>query len=268
MKFSKVLLSSAVLAAAAIGFMGCADDDDPNDMISGSNNNYTLEYTNDSKATSRGYNSTNLNHAGALVKVNFDASSDTQGGVMGMIFDLHDGEDGKDFAVVGARTTSSGSGAAYYVSYYKGVTDLQGDNFGAPYTGSDGTVNEGSTVTEDVIKTAFTAVPNGCVDTTDGKTLYVYFVETATAENDYDYNVYFLPKDVAETVDDVDSEGNLLSNKATIDISSYKVAAVNTSYTAKTQNKFAVYANVYAGKTVKGTWELLETYKAADVVED
>jgi hypothetical protein len=95
MKFSKVLLGSAVLAAAAIGFMGCADDDDPNDMISGSNNNYSIEYTNDSTETSRGYNSTNLKHAGSLVKVNFDASSTTQGGVMGMIFDLHDGDDGK-----------------------------------------------------------------------------------------------------------------------------------------------------------------------------
>ncbi|MBE6355419.1 hypothetical protein [Treponema sp.] len=267
MKFSKVLLGSAVLAAAAIGFMGCADDDDPNDMISGSNNNYTLEYTNDSTATSRGYNSTNLKHAGALVKVNFASTSDTQGGVMGMIFDLHDGEAGKDFAVVGTRTTTSG--AAYYVSYYTGVTDLQGDNFGAPYTDSDGkTVNEGSTVTEDVITTAFTAVPSGCVDTTDGTTLYVYFVESS-GKTGVNYYVYFLPKSVVETVDDVDSNGNLLTSEdSIIDIDDYYVATVPTDYEAITQNKFAVYANVYAGKTVKGTWELLQTYKAADVVED
>ncbi|MBB5219414.1 hypothetical protein DYE49_09700 [Treponema rectale] len=268
MKFSKVLLGSAVLAAAAIGFMGYADDDDPNDMISGSNNNYSIEYTNDSTTkTSRGYNSTNLKHAGSLVKVNFDASSTTQGGVMGMIFDLHDGEDGKDFAVVGLRTTSSG--AEYYVSYYTGVTNLQGDNFGAEYESRGVTYNKDSVAKETVIKDAFTTLSSSYVDTTDGTTVYVYFVETETADADFDYNVYFLPKSVAETVDDVDSNGNLLDSEGSpLNISSWLAATVDTSYTTKTQNKFAVYANVYAGSTVKGTWELLETYKAADVVED
>ena len=267
MKFSKVLLGSAVLATAAIGFMGCADDDDPNDMISGSNNNYSIEYTNDSTEISRGYNSTNFKHAGALVKVNFDASSTTEGGVMGMIFDLHDGEDGKDFAVVGAKKTSSG--ASYYVSYYTGVTDLQGDNFGAEYESNGVKHNEGSTATEDVIKTAFTALPSGCVDTTDGTTLYVYFVEVESGTMTYDYYVYFLPKYVAETVDSINDDGTLLTSAgATIDINEYQVATVETDYEEITQNKFAVYANVYAGKTVKGTWELLQTYKAADVVED
>jgi hypothetical protein len=268
MKFSKVLLGSAVLAAAAIGFMGCADDDDPNDMISGSNNNYSIEYTNDSTETSRGYNSTNLKHAGSLVKVNFDASSTTQGGVMGMIFDLHDGDDGKNFAVVGLRTTSAG--AEYYVSYFTGVTNLQADNFGAEYTSSNGVKhNEGSVAKETIIKNAFTTVSSSNVDTTDGTTLYVYFVENETADADFDYNVYFLPKSVAENVDDVDSDGNLLDSEGLpLNISSWLAATVDTSYTTKTQNKFAVYANVYGGSTVKGTWELLQTYKAADVVED
>jgi hypothetical protein len=174
----------------------------------------------------------------------------------------------KNFAVVGLRTTSAG--AEYYVSYFTGVTNLQADNFGAEYTSSNGVKhNEGSVAKETIIKNAFTTVSSSNVDTTDGTTLYVYFVENETADADFDYNVYFLPKSVAENVDDVDSDGNLLDSEGLpLNISSWLAATVDTSYTTKTQNKFAVYANVYGGSTVKGTWELLQTYKAADVVED
>ncbi len=272
MKFSKVLLGSAVLAAAAFGFMSCADDDDPNNMISGSNNNYSIEYTNSTTDVSRGYNSTNLQHAGSLVKINFASTSTTTGGVMGMIFDLHDGEAGKDFSVVGLRTTSSG--AAYYISTFTDVSKIDDDNFGAEYIDSNGvTHNEGSVAQETVVVSAFTNITSGRVDTSDGTTVYVYFVEVNNGTEEapsYDYNVYFLPATVAAKVDDVDeSTGNLLdSEDATIDISSYLVDTVETGYSELTQNKFAVYANVYASSTLSGTWELLQTYKAADVVED
>lgn len=274
MKFSKILLAAALLTAS-FALASCADDDDPNSMISGSNNNYAIDFTNDTAEVSRGYNSTNLKHSGALVKISFEkASTDSQTGegVMGMIFDLKDSESGtgKDFAVIGFQNKQE---PAYYVSYYKNITDLQANNFGATLSAT-----EGPTETSIVNGSGgFSNVPNNTADTADGGlTFYVYFALFNTATNvsgpaSYKYNVYVLPKSVVDTVKEINgTTGKLVdSNNSDISIDSYKVATINdVSYDRFEQNRFAVYANVYAGKTVKGTWQIIDDFKAADVVAD
>ena len=272
MKLSKILLTGAVLAAAMTAFVACVQEDDPNDMIDGSGNNYTLEYTNDSTEISRGYVSTRLQHAGCLAKVTFDKSSDVGGGVMGIVFDLQDNAtnpDAVDFNVVAFRTTSDG--AEYYISKFANVTDTQANNFGAPakdYAGN------GATETE-VVK-AFKAVPSNAVTTSaEGKSVYIWFVQKpTTGENPtMQYEVYFLPESIASKAEtkDLNNDNGDLFDKETgvaLDVSSYKAGTIATAYTEQTQKKFAVYANVYANKTVSGTWEFLGTYKEANVVEE
>ena len=269
MKLSKILFG-AVAAAAVMGLVSCGGDD-PNGMIKGSGKKYTIDYENNENAVSRGYKDTATKHAGALVKVTFediaqtaDATSNVMGGVMGCIFDLKDGENGKDFSVIGIQNKNNI--LKYYISSYTGVSDLQANNFGAP---SDNYAGDG-VAAETVVKDS-TVISDSLKDTTDDNlAVYIYFVQTATAEDDYDYNVYILPKSVVDTVAKIkdadlgvlkDEEGNA------IDISTYKVGTCNTSYTSLTQKDFAVYANVYAYSSVSGTWNILDTYKEAEVIE-
>ena len=46
------------------------------------------------------------------------------------------------------------------------------------------------------------------------------------------------------------------------------VATIATGYTSLEQKKLAVYANVYKGKTLKGTWTYRGDYKEVGVDED
>ena len=267
MKVSKILLTGAVMAAAMTAFVSCVQEDDPNDMIDGSGNYYTLEYTNDSADISRGYVSTRLQHAGCLAKVTFDKSSDVQGGVMGIVFDLQDNAKNAgavDFNVVAVRKTSTG--AQYYVSKFANVTDTQAQNFGAPEEGY-----AGNGAVETVVESAFQPVKaNAISNTAEGTVFYIWFAQVPGAESKMKYEIYILPASIGDTAVVKDSNNGALvdANGATINISSYKVAEIPTEYTTETQKKFAVYANVYAGKTVSGTWEFLGTYKEANVVEE
>lgn len=275
MKLSKVIFSGLFAVSLVFGFASCSEEDDPNDMLKEVNqNNYTIEYTNDGTETSRGYITTNLKHAGAIVKINFEPTSSTNGGVMGVIFDYHDNAtNGKDFYVIGIQNTTA-TAPKYYISKFEGVTNLQKPNFGAPTNGTVGTDTADTTAgtKETVVEKAFTALPKSEVtDTSSGTTLYVYYVEKATSETDYDFEVYFLPKSVVESLGDIkDADLGALKDKNgdEVDISSYKVTTIDSSYTSLQQNKFGVYGNVYAGKNVKGSWTIVDTYKEADVVED
>lgn len=278
MKLSKVIFSGLFAVSLVFGFASCSEEDDPNDMLKEVNqNNYTIEYTNDGTETSRGYITTNLKHAGAIVKINFEPTSSTNGGVMGVIFDYHDNAtNGKDFYVIGIQNTTA-TEPRYYISKFEGVTNLQKPNFGAPSGKNAGTAGDGTNDTtvgtkETVIEDAFTSVPSGVTDTSSGTTLYVYYVEKATSETDYDFEVYFLPKTIVESLGDIkDADLGALKDKDgnVVDISSYKVKkTIDSSYTSLQQNKFGVYGNVYAGKNVKGSWTIVDTYKEADVVED
>ena len=58
MKIMKKIAAVTIAAAALFAFAGCSDADDPNEMITGSNKNYEIEYTNTTEVTSRGYHPT------------------------------------------------------------------------------------------------------------------------------------------------------------------------------------------------------------------
>ena len=284
MKLSKLLLTGAVMAAA-IGFMSCTQEDDPYGLINEVNSDYyTIDATNTEPTIIRGYRSTNLKHAGAIVKVSFSKKEAGPNGVMGVIFGLHDGANGKDFGIIGLRDNGT-----YYVSGLRNVQDLQAPNFGA--TANETNYNNAA-YTEPVelevkgLESTFTGK-----QTEDGFSVYVYYRDTvaATANSDgsYDhtYEVYIIDNATDDYVAKDDgkvyvsnengaAEANLGSPVATI---AYKDA--NSSVT---QYQFAPYANIYPtaenapadftgtkGKgSLKGSWIVQGTYKEANVVEE
>ena len=131
MKIMKKIAAVTIAAAALFAFAGCSDADDPNEMITGSNKNYEIDYTNTTKDVSRGYNTTAYKHAGAAVQLDFENASNTvEGGVMGLIFDLEEKDGAKSFNVIGVKTKDANGKLGYYVSRFENVTDLQAENFG------------------------------------------------------------------------------------------------------------------------------------------
>ncbi|MBD5446952.1 MAG: hypothetical protein HDR32_04245 [Treponema sp.] len=147
----KLLLASAVLCAASLGFVACDNEDDPEGAITGGNNSYKVYYNNtdgyvpkqgekdeDVKTGIRGvyraWNRTSLKHLGALTKITLNNGSENAG-VMGFAWDLKS-KDGKDsdeasetFNVVGVRYYDGRVQA--YLSRFYNVTEKSKNNFGA-----------------------------------------------------------------------------------------------------------------------------------------
>ena len=252
MKIMKKIAVAVFAGAMVFGLASCgAGDDDPNNMINGSNKVYTIDYTNESKDISRGYHPTAYKHAGAAVQLDFENASNTvEGGVMGLIFDLEEKDGAKSFNIIGVKTTNASGSLGYYVSRFENVTDIQADNFGtklkenpaketpyAPKTG--GTFGKAN------------GVKNAEKDTI---TVYAYAIEKFnTATQKYEYKVYLLNDKVGK----LDSDGNLVTEDGkAIDLSGVEpVATIPTEYTGSqpTQKKLASNANVYGEKTLKGT---------------
>lgn len=169
----KLLLASAALCAASLGFMACGnDEDDPEGAITGSNNSYKVYYENpngygtdsdikDTKQTGvyRAWNRTSLKHLGALTKITLNKGVGNDGklsnagansGVMGFAWDLKGATDSdsasETFNVVGIR--NYGGKVQAYLSRYYNVTNKNENNFGAGTT----------------VKTSPTTEPSGTVE--------------------------------------------------------------------------------------------------------
>lgn len=264
MKIMKKIAAITIAAAALFAFAGCSDADDPNEMITGSNKNYEIDYTNTTKDVSRGYHSTAYKHAGAAVQLDFEnVSKNVNAGVMGLIFDLEEKDGVKSFNVIGVKTNNANGELGYYVSRFENVTDIQAENFG--------TELKENPAKETVYVTAF-AKANGVKNAEkDTITVYAYAIEKLNGSTQkYEYNVYLLHADTQ--IGKLDKDGNLVSEDGKpIDLSDVKpVAIIPTEYTGSqpTQKKLAVYANVYGEKTLKGTWTYRGDYKEVGVDED
>ena len=284
MKLSKILLTT-VAAAAVIGLTSCGSgDDDPNKMIKGSNSKYSIDYTNDSTKISRGYCDTTYKHAGAAVQFTFENQSEkTAGsGVMGLIFDLAGSKnETRSFDVVGVKTVGDTGDLKYYISRFTGVVDIQDDNFGA-YKGGPATEIEYIPAFQDAKGTK-----NGDTVTVTAYAIQKKMDAAGTDINKKEYNagewvykVYLLNNKIAK----LDKDGNLIDTngqKVELDEGAClaKIATGNTG-DKPTQNKLAVYANVYPSEreagdngitgcgTLTGTWTFHGDYYACDVEED
>ena len=266
MKIMKKIAVAVFAGAMVFGLASCGGvgDDDPNKMISGTNKVYTIDYTNETDVVSRGYNATAYKHAGAAVQLDFEnVSKNVNAGVMGLIFDLEEKDGVKSFNVIGVKTNNANGELGYYVSRFENVTDIQAENFG--------TKLKENPAKETVYVTAF-AKANGVKNAEkDTITVYAYAIEKLNeSTKKYEYKVYLLYADTQ--IGKLDKDGNLVTEDGkAIDLSGVEpVATIPTEYTGSqpTQKKLAVYANVYDGKTLKGTWTYRGDYKEVGVDED
>ncbi|MBQ6782179.1 MAG: hypothetical protein IJP62_13280 [Treponema sp.] len=288
MKMTKVLFGAAVLAMV-FGFASCknADDDDPFNIVQGSNNNYRVGdkeetgYTNSTAETQRGYDTTTFKHAGGLVQINFNDVSNLKGnGVMGFIFDLHVDETTKnrDFFVVGLRAEDSSGTLWGYVSKFSNVSDTQAWNFGTGGTDSKSGKNyagNGAKEDEILITGTVTGTTKASVNN-NVATVYIDVVPTVDSNNSTTggFTVNIL-KSYAFQTEKVNGKfkGVDYNSSETAVIKAIDIPASKTGYAAGTdmsnmQNSLAIYANVYPGKTLKGTWKFESDYLNAETIEE
>ncbi|MBD5448413.1 MAG: hypothetical protein HDR32_11955 [Treponema sp.] len=252
----KVLLTAAVMAAAAFGFMGCAADDDENDMIEKVNsNNYSINYTNNDKLTSRGYISTNLAHNGAVMEFKFtNSTANSAAGVLGFIWEFEDKDGVRQFYVLGVRQDNGIP--SYYVSQFKNVTDINAENFGTKLEKNPATetliapaTNKGGNATSK----DFNKITDGSWDESGTVTVYA---DIAPVKGGYEIRFY-----KSELTAKNHSVADAVGEKISI------TSDFATATTEPSQKKLAIYANVYGNKTLTGSWKFVSTYKDAEVAE-
>ena len=312
MKLSKKVIaamSAAALFAMAGTFVSCGDEDDDDEegAITGSNNNYTLSYKNESTDPYRAYKTTSNKHRGALCQITLNSDSLDATCALGYIWDLSS-EDASASAEEIARTVSdkprslcivgfnhgmtAAGKVAYYVSRYTNVYDIQANNFG---TKGDVTVNGDvqRAVEKEYIplSSTYSFVPtkddDGNVVVTvavceggtykDGKTRPTFdgtaLGNSANATFDGSYDVYiFNGRYSSEQLDAMTDEEFNTAKVDEVNIPAadlgYGDATTSATSSVVAQKQGAVYANVYAGKTAHATWKYDETYSADEVVED
>ena len=269
MKIMKKIAAVTIAAAALFAFAGCSDADDPNEMITKvSSKEYTIEYSNESSEISRGYKSTALKHSGGFFVIEIENQKSDQtaaDGVMGVIFDLHENSEKKDFYVIGVNYGYNKSKKfGYYASKFRNVTDLQAANFGA----GDGHVYDSSTTdaltkfnsdtdpAELVLKEAFTYNANITPDE-NGKIKVA--IDVSMTGGAYTVKLY-KASDLNEKEDDVKDSAKAFVTET--------IPAEITGYSKEEQGKIGFYANVYAKKTLKGTWKLPDAQNYIQVVEE
>ena len=269
MKIMKKIAAVTIAAAALFAFAGCADDDDPNEMITKvSSKEYTIEYSNESSEISRGYKSTALKHSGGFFVIEIENQKSDQSaadGVMGVIFDLHENSEKKDFYVIGVNYGYKNSNKfGYYASKFRNVTDLQAANFGA----GDDHVYDSST-TDDLTKFKSDTVPAELVltraftyndsITPDENGKIKVAIDVSMNEGAYTVKMY-KASDLNEKEDGVKETAVAIVEKT--------IPTTITGYTNEEQGKIGFYANVYANKTLKGTWKLPDAQNYIQVVEE
>jgi len=265
MKMVKKILLGLAASAAVLAFVGCKTVDDEEGAIQGKNNDYSVTYENtDTENNYRAYKSTNLKHAGGLVKVTFDEPDDNNFSKMGVLFDLHDNAanpDAKDFFIIGLAGSSTYN---FYVSKFTNVTDLQADNFGTELASNPAVevpyVNYGVTLQRPA------AAADGSIS------YYVYF--KANTDGSYDWAIL-------DTTDEVVADFEITENTTTASLpqgatvlkygttdAKGKIPAPTPALTTTPQNQLAVYINVIKTKTLKGKWKFMDMYLKAEEIEE
>lgn len=313
MKLSKKVLAAfaSMAAIAMVGtFVSCTEDsDDDYGIITKDNqDNFSINYTNDSDSVQRGYETTKAKHKGALTKITMNKAS-ANAGAMGYIWDLEaakedgtysrEAKDTRRFLIAGFSYT--GTAVKPYVSLYKDVVDIQANNFGA--TGTAQKETEAATAVGSATETEYLKFGSKSIavtpDATTGDfdlTLDIYESGEWTWNEKKDKRVYTsydggYVVDIykgALTLAEV-AEKNTDSTATGYADATTSVPAADLGYLAALQTKYAddadklakitessivsqqtcaVYANVYAKKTLKGAFNYTESYGADEVVED
>ena len=258
----KILLGLAVLAATMV-VTGCMKNDDEKGAIKGSGNKYTVSYTNDTTEAYRAYKVTKLKHAGALVKVTFNAK-DMKTSKFGLMFDVQDavsgvkdadGKKARDFYIIGYGMEGGGN---YYLSRYTNIVDIQATNFGASTTA---TGNEAKEV--EFVK--YTSAGN-ITFPQEGDTVTFYAYYTSAPGGLYTCALLNLTDEEAAAYDKTTGEmpaswtSKILKDKKGSPVIAV-LGSVDATITNFPQNYIGFYTQVAPGATVSGTYNVIGTFK-------
>ena len=261
MKMTKILATAAVAAVVAFGFMACAaeEDDDEFDAIKGSNNDYSINFTNNGTDMYRAYHSTYNKHLGGLCQISLDEASYEAGdGTIGYIFDLESNpnraaKDPRTLCIVGYNLKRKG----IYVSHYTNVTDIQANNFG---TGSG--ADEKEYLKLNVGDT--TSNPMTLTKNSEGKYVFTVNVDGKTDPTAYKVDIY----NGLITKADLNKTDGKPTPKYSTSIPLADLYPTEGNRLAKIPQKAAaVYVNVFQGKTMNATWHYDDTYAADEIAE-
>jgi len=277
MKMVKKILLGLTAVAAVLAFVGCKTSDDTEHAITGSNNDYAVEYTNEGEKDYRAYESTAMRHAGALVKVTFENPEAGNYSKMGIIFDLHDNAadtSAKDFYIIGLAGTTNYN---YYISKFENVTDLQAENFGTELE----TNKAKETIIYDKSNTSngIGSITRPALATDGSVSYYVYYKafkndgkstdQKDTTKGYYEVAVYNFTDAQAETAKALMKSDAATATSLGTPIHSMKIKnAFDLKNNSVVQNQIAVYAKINAGHSLRGQWHFLDMYKEAEEIEE
>lgn len=272
MKMVKKILLGITVAATVMAFFGCKMVDDEKGAIDGKNNDYSVDFTNDTADEYRAYKSTSLQHAGALVKVTFDNPNDCGYCKMGVIFDLEEKAGKRSFYIMGLAAATNKN---FYVSRYTNVSDIQDKNFGANNEAADPAVED--IIWDQNAGNGIGSITRPALD--NGKlTYYLYYKAFKNSganptQGYWEWGLYSFNDTQAEAAKEVikDKYADLAALdaiKTHIKAGTIDNAFELTATKAIPQNKVAVYAKIDANKTLTGSWQYLDMYKEAEEIEE
>lgn len=266
MKMTKILATAAVAAVVAFGFMACAaeEDDDDANAIKGSNNNYSINWSNTPETWKeggmyRGYRSTYNNHRGGLCQISMDEVTYTSGnGTIGYIFDLESkpnraAKEPRTLCIVGYNLARK----APYVSRFNNVTDIQADNFGTKLSENPAKETEYLGWTESSEKKSTTMEL-----TKDSSNQYNLTVDVNGESREAGYVVKIYNGKI--------EKADLATKKPVYTVvipTTDLYPNLDAKETKMPQKAAAVYVNVFEGKTMNAKWHYADTYSADEIAE-
>ncbi len=269
MKMVKKILLGMTAAATMMAFFGCKMIDDSKGAIKGWGNNYTVDFENDTTEQYRAYNSTSMNHAGALVKVTFKDVEAGNYSKMGAIFDLEEKDGKRSFYIMGLAGTSDYN---FYISRFTNVTDIQAENFGT----ADGAVE--TKIWDSSKGNGIGTITRPAKDANGNVTYYLYYKAFKNSgENPtqgyWEWAVFGFDETDAEKAKKAIKKADCNFAELKTIKSSLKEGTIENAFDLGTlkaipQNKVAVYAKIDAGKTLTGSWQYFDMYKEAEEVEE
>lgn len=296
MKIMKKIAAVTIAAAALFAFAGCAgESEDENGMLSVSGKKCSIDYPNEKPENySRAFKTLKTKHFDAVCKIEStvnltkedakDNRNDRADGIMGYIFDVLQNDDGTyNFTIAGVRYNAYKKEVQAYVTAYKNVGGGEYLSAGNDFCDKNGVEigKEGCLASSE----EFLLKTNSGIKTLTSKeiakgekaTIWVDLVcqdgkSAGRTGTEGDYVVTFYYQDPQRTTSAAGKNTTYeAENLDTIKLDSVTIPVASTNY-AKIKEKAAqtylgFYANVYGGKTLTGTWELLDLEGAAEPVE-
>ncbi len=274
MKMVKKILFGLVAVAAVLSLASCGiKKDDPEGIIKGTAGNYSVNYkyeNADTTATYRAYKPTGFKHAGALVKVTFNAAdlANIGNSKFGLIFGLKETKNGdqkiRDFYIIGLGAEKHNEEyGKYYVSKYENVVDIQAENFGAPEDGGAAAAGK----PQETVKVGIT----NCSLPKDGEgNVYAYiWYQANNTTGAYDWKILNMEDSAAtewQTKQDTDKRGNSPTGTP-IAYGSITGAFEPCDANKEPQDYIAVYARVQGSKTLNGKVNFKGDFREAEDIE-